>query len=394
MKLKIILYPINNMKILFKIFFISIVFSCSTFAQTSYFPERGDWEAKKPSAFKIDDTKLNEAIKFAQENEYSGSRDLRVAILEGFKKEPFHEITGPTKKRGGPAGVILKNGYIVAQWGETQNVDMTFSVTKSFLSTTALLALQDGIINNMSDPVSSYLWDGTFEGEHNSQVTWKHLLQQNSDWSGQLWGGYDWADRPPSEGSIKDWENRKLNTPGTVFEYNDIRVNLLAYSLLQVWRKPLPQILKEKIMDPIGASSTWRWYGPDNAWVNIDGLKMQSVTGGGHSGGGLFINTLDMARFGLLFEHNGNWNGKELISAGSIKEAMQSSTPNSNYGYMWWLNKSGDRNWKGLPENIFYAAGFGGNFIVIDQEKDLVVVTRWLEPSQIETFMNKVYNAL
>jgi len=382
------------MKILFKIFFIAIVFSSSTFAQTSYFPERGDWEIKKPADFKIDETKLKEAIKFAQENEYSGSRDLRVAILEGFKKEPFHEITGPTKKRSGPAGVILKNGYIVAQWGETQNVDMTFSVTKSFLSTTALLALQEGIIENMNDPVSNYLWDGTFDGEHNSQVTWTNLLQQNSDWSGQLWGGEDWADRPPSEGSIKDWENRKLNTPGTVFEYNDVRVNLLAYSLLQVWRRPLPQILKEKIMDPIGASSTWRWYGPDNAWVNIDGLKMQSVTGGGHSGGGLFINTLDMARFGLLFEHNGNWNGKEILSSVSIKEALQSSTPNSNYGYMWWLNKEGNGQWKGLSENIFYAAGFGGNFIVIDQEKDLVVVTRWLEPSKIETFMNKIYNAL
>ena len=271
---------------------------------------------------------------------------------------------------------------------------MTFSVTKSFLSTTALLALQEGIIENMNDPVSNYLWDGTFDGEHNSQVTWTNLLQQNSDWSGQLWGGEDWADRPPSEGSIKDWENRKLNTPGTVFEYNDVRVNLLAYSLLQVWRRPLPQILKEKIMDPIGASSTWRWYGPDNAWVNIDGLKMQSVTGGGHSGGVLFINTLDMARFGLLFEHNGNWNGKEILSSVSIKEALQSSTPNSNYGYMWWLNKEGNGQWKGLSENIFYAAGFGGNFIVIDQEKDLVVVTRWLEPSKIETFMNKIYNAL
>ncbi len=379
---------------LFKIFFIAIVFSSSTFAQTSYFPERGDWEIKKPADFKIDETKLNEAIKFAQENEYSGSRDLRVAILEGFKKEPFHEITGPTKKRGGPAGVILKNGYIVAQWGETQNVDMTFSVTKSFLSTTALLALQEGIIENMNDPVSNYLWDGTFDGEHNAQVTWSHLLQQNSDWSGQLWGGYDWADRPPSEGSIKDWENRKLNIPGTVFEYNDIRVNLLAYSLLQVWRRPLPQILKEKIMDPIGASSTWRWYGPDDAWVNVDGLKMQSVTGGGHSGGGMFINTLDMARFGLLFENDGKWNGNELISAVSIQDAMQSSIPNSNYGYMWWLNKAGNGQWKGLSKNIFYAAGFGGNFIVVDQEKNLVIVTRWLEPSQIEAFMNKVYKAL
>jgi CubicO group peptidase (beta-lactamase class C family) len=382
------------MKLLPSLFFLSFLLTGSLFAQTTYFPISDTWEVKDPGFFNIDVTKLNEAVKFANENEYSGSKDLRIAILEGFKKEPFHEITGPTKKRGGPAGIILKNGYIVAQWGETERVDMTFSVTKSFLSTTALLALEKGLIKNFNEPVNNYVWDGTFEGNHNAEITWKHLLQQNSDWSGELWGGLDWADRPPSEGNLDDWRNRKLNTPGTVFEYNDVRVNLLAYSLLQVWRKPLPQVLKENIMDPVGASSTWRWFGSDNAWVDLDGQKMQSVTGGGHSGGGMFINTLDMARFGLLFENNGTWDDKQLLSPEAIKEAVQPSIPNSNYGYMWWLNKKGDRHWKGLSEDIFYAAGFGGNFIVVDQVKNLVIVTRWLEPSQIETFINKVYNAL
>jgi hypothetical protein len=49
--------------------------------------------------------------------------------------------------------------------------------------------------------------------------------------------------------------------------------------------KPLPVILK--IMDPIGASTTWRWYGYENSFVNVDGSMMQSVSGGGHSGGGV-----------------------------------------------------------------------------------------------------------
>jgi len=381
------------MKPLLKLFLFAFLFTSSLYSQTSYFPTGRSWELKDPKDFKIDAVKLNDAIEFAKENEYSGSKDLRIAILEGFRKEPFHEITGPTKKRGGPTGVILKNGYIIAQWGDPERVDMTFSVTKSFLSTTALLALDEGLIDDFMNPVNKYVWDGTFEGKHNAKITWKHLLQQNSDWSGELWGGLDWADRPPSDGGLDDWKNRKLSTPGTVFEYNDVRVNLLAYSLLQVWRKPLPQVLKEKIMDPIGASSTWRWFGSDNSWVDLDGLKMQSVTGGGHSGGGMFINSLDMAKFGLLFENNGKWNETQLISAEAIKEAVQPSIPNSNYGYMWWLNKQGDRHWNGVSENIFYAAGFGGNFIIVDREKNLVIVTRWLEPSQIETFINKVFNA-
>ncbi|MEJ1221562.1 serine hydrolase domain-containing protein [Sediminicola sp. 1XM1-17] len=365
-------------------------------AQTPYyFPaSNGVWLQKDTKDLNISNDQLNMAVDFAKANEYSGSRDLRIAILEGFKSEPYHDVLGPTKKRGGPAGMILKNGFVIKSWGDTQRVDMTFSVTKSFLSTMAGLAVDQGLISKVDDRVSSYVWDGTFDGEHNNKITWRHLLQQTSDWSGEIWGGKDWADRPPKEGGVDDWKYRTLQEPGTVMEYNDVRVNVLAYALTHVWRKPMPMVLKDEIMDRIGASSTWRWYGYENAWTEIDGIQMKSVTGGGHSGGGLFINTEDMARFGLLFLNDGKWKDEQLISKAWIKEAMTPSVPNTNYGFMWWLNSKGDRNWKQLSENIYYAAGFGGNFIVVDKEHDLVVVTRWLEPSKIEEFMVKVNNAL
>ncbi len=385
---------IKNINTQFFIYF--LVFTITLSAQQDYyFPDRNDlWEEKKPNQFNIDIIKLDDAIQFAKSNEYSGSRDLRIAILKGFEREPFHGILGPTKKRGGPAGIILKNGYVVAKWGDTKRVDMTFSVTKSFLSTVAGLANDKGLIANVKDKVGSYIWDDTFGGNHNSKITWEHLLQQNSDWSGELWGGKDWADRPPRKGGIDDWKFRTLNEPGTIMEYNDVRVNVLAYSLTHVWRKPVPQVLKEYIMDPIGASTTWRWFGYDNAWTIIDGIKMKSVTGGGHSGGGIFISAEDMARFGLLFLNNGSWKKNQLISESWIEKAITPSKPNVNYGYMWWLNKKGNRHWDGLSENIFYAAGFGGNFIIIDKENDLVVVTRWLEPSKISDFMKLVDAAL
>lgn len=361
----------------------------------SYFPSANEvWETKNPKDFNIEVQVLKKAIEFAQSNEYSGDRDLRIAILEGFAREPYHKILGPTKKRGGPSGMILKNGYQIASWGDTKRVDMTFSVTKSYLSTVAGLAVDRGFFKT-KDAVANSVWDSTFDGAHNQQITWQHLLNQSSDWSGTLWNSYDWADRPPREGSIDDWKNRKLHTPGTHFKYNDVRVNLLAYSLLQIWRKPLPQVLKEHIMDPIGASKTWRWYGYDNSWVELDGNRMQSVSGGGHYGGGLFINTEDHARFGLLFLNNGNWNGTQLISNSWIKEATTPSIANNNYGYLWWLNKKGgDRFWNGVPENVYYAAGFGGNFIVIIPDEQMVIVTRWLEPSQIGAFVKQVLNAL
>ena len=366
------------------------------FAQTSYyFPERNiKWEEKSPKEFKLNTNVLQSAVDFAKENEYSGSRDLRIAILKGFEKEPFHQIQGPTKKRGGPSGMILKNGYVVAKWGETNRVDMTFSVTKSFLSTMAGLAEDQGLIAKTEDKVKNYIWDGTFDGEHNSKITWEHLLQQNSAWSGELWGGKDWADRPPKEGGIDDWKFEKPKEPGTVMEYNDVRVNVLAYALTHVWRKPMPMVLKENLMNKIDASTTWRWHGYNHAWTEIDGIQMKSVTGGGHSGAGLFINTEDMARFGLLFLNNGRWKEEQVLSESWIQKATTPSEPNVNYGYMWWLNKKGSRHWEGLSESIYYAAGFGGNFIVVDKENDLVVVTRWLEPSKIAEFMTKVNEAL
>ena len=378
------------------IYALSILFFCNNAsAQSSYyFPEKNaNWEERKSSEFDINQTKIDEAVAFAMSNEYSGSRDLRIAILKGFAREPYHEILGPTKKRGGPAGLIIKNGYIIAKWGDTRRVDMTFSVTKSFLSTVAGLAVDHNLITSTNDKVVDYVWDGTFGGAHNGKITWEHLLQQNSDWTGELWGGKDWADRPPRNGGIDDWKFRELREPGTVMEYNDVRVNVLAYSLTHVWRKPLPQVLKKYIMDPIGASTTWRWFGYKDAWTVIDGVKMKSVTGGGHSGGGIFISAEDMARFGLLFLNDGKWRDKQLISTNWINEAVTPSIPNASYGYMWWLNKKGRRHWEGLSENIFYASGFGGNFIVVDKENDLVVVTRWLEPSELKDFMTIVNSA-
>ncbi len=365
-----------------------------SYSQTYFPPSQGKWEQKSPQAFNIDEAGLAKAVNFAKQNEYTGEKDLRIAILKAFEREPFHEILGPTKKRGGPAGIILKKGYQIASWGDLKRVDMTFSVTKSYLSTVAGLAFDRKLLST-HDLLIDYVWDHTYEGPHNSQIKWEHLLTQSSDWSGTLWGGHDWADRPPLKGTIDDWKNRAYFTPGTRFEYNDVRVNLLAYSLLQVWRKPLPQVLKESIMDPIGASSTWRWHGYKNSWVTLDGNYMQSVSGGGHSGGGLFINTEDHARFGLLFLNQGKWEDKQLLSTEWIKKAITPSAAQVNYGYMWWLNKKGtDRYWEGVPESVYYAAGFGGNFIVIVPEEELVLVVRWLEPNKMGSFVKTVLDAI
>lgn len=355
-----------------------------------YFPD-SVWQTKKPTEMKMSAQLIDSAVHFAIRHETKTDYDLRIANLNAYANEPGYKIVGPTKPRGKPAGIILRKGYIVAQWGDIKRVDMTFSVTKSYLSTVAGVAYDSRLIKSVDDKVGDYV-EEKFEGEHNSKITWRHLLTQSSDWSGCLFELCDWADRPPKQGGLDDWKNRKLLEPGSTFEYNDVRVNLLAYSLLQVWRKPLPVILKEKIMDPIGASTTWRWHGYENSYLTLDGTSVQSVSGGGHHGGGLFINTLDQARFGLLFLRKGKWKNQQLVSEKWVNAAHVPSAANKSYGFMWWLNE--EREFGNLSKNIYYANGFGGNFIVIDNENDLVIVVRWLEPNQLGQFVTLVENAI
>ena len=373
------------------LFLLFLLLQEHTLGQSLYYPGK-TWATTSPLAVGMDKILLDSVVALALRSENRVERDLRIANLKAYAREPEYTILGPMKERGAPAGLIIKNGYIVAQWGDIERVDMTFSVTKSYLSTVAGLAVDKGLIKDVNDPVNRYVWDGTFEGAHNEKVTWKHLLQQTSDWSGCQFGTCDWADRPPKEGTIDDWKNRPVADPGSKFEYNDTRVNLLAYSLLQVFRRPLPVVLKEHIMDPIGASTTWRWYGYDDAFVNVDGMMMQTVSGGGHFGGGLFINTLDQARFGLLFARNGKWKEHQLISSSWIAEAKQPGTVNPSYGYLWWTNE--DNRFPGAPKELFTAIGFGGNYIVIDQAHDLVIVTRWMDDEKMADVVSYVLKAI
>ncbi|WP_375578929.1 serine hydrolase [Marivirga tractuosa] len=370
---------------------ITFLFFYSAYSFCQYYPDH-KWERKSASSLNMNQELLDSAVQIANQNENAVNRDLRIAIIEAFSREPNFEILGKVKERDGPAGLIIKDGYIVAEWGDINRVDMTFSVTKSYLSTVAGLALDKNLIHNINDKVYNYVWDGTFSGEHNKKISWDHLLTQSSDWSGQQFGLYDWSDRPPGDGGIDDWRARKLNEPGTYYKYNDIRVNVLAYSLLQVWRKSLPQVLKEEIMNPIGASTTWRWLGYHNSYVNVDGLQVQSVSGGGHFGGGIFINSLDHARFGLLFLRNGKWNDQQLISEDWVKSVQKSSQANPDYGYLWWNNSQ--ESWEGVSKEVYYAAGFGGNYIIIDEANDLVVVTRWIDNSKIDDVMRLVQKSV
>ena len=368
-------------------FIVFIFFSVSVCCQELYYPGL-DCEQRTPESLGFSNEKIKEAIQFAIDNENSVDRNLKNAIISAFGHEPRFEIKGPTKPRRGPNGLIIKDGFIIGKWGDVSRVDMTFSVTKSYLSTVAGLAYQKGLLN-LDGKLKDYIKDGKFSSNHNKEITWHHLLNQSSQWKGNLFGTFDWADRPPKNLSIEELKAQEIPGPGEAYKYNDVRVNLLSFSLLNVLQEPLPNVLKKEIMNPIGATSSWNWYGYEKSKILLNGAMVSSVSGGGHFGGGLFINSLDHARFGLLFLRNGKWKSELILSPEWIKLVQQPSENNESYGYMWWLNK-GERKWRGLPENIYYGAGFGGNFIVIIPDQNLVVVARWIDSSKIGEFVEMI----
>ncbi len=356
-----------------------------------------NWNIIDPDSAGMDDGLLSKAIDFAIQNESSMNRDIGAALQQGHFEEPspFGKTIGPVKRRKSGSGAILRGGQLVKTWGDMDYVDMTFSISKSYLSLCMGIAVKDGIIPDIYAPVVDIVKDGSFDSEQNSKITWANMLQLTSEWQGTLWDKPDWIDHNrnvmghmphPEKKGIR----RALREPGTYWEYNDVRVNQLSFALMIAFGQPLPDVLRESIMDPIGATQTWEWHGYENSWVELNGTKIQSVSGGAHWGGGLWINTLDHARVGQLMLNKGQWEGKEIIPKTWIAACTTPCSIAPFYGFLWWLNDAQTPILSGTPKSAYCAMGVGTQIIYVDPENDLVIVARWIEQDKVSEFLRIV----
>ena len=360
--------------------------AASSAALSPYFPPSGTWAHKTPAQLGIDKARLADAIAYAQSHETERERDF------SDQRKTFGEPLGSLPARRAPTnGVVIYKGYVVAEFGDTRFVDPTYSVAKSMLSTVAGVAVREGRIADLDQPVGQAVNDGGYASAHNAPITWKHHLQQESEWEGSLWGknadfvGHDAfgaGERKP----------RTLGEPGSHYEYNDVRINRLALSLLRVFNQPVPDVFQQEVMDPIGASNGWKWVPYTNSYVEVDGRLVASVSGGTRWGGGMWIDSWDMARFGYLWLRGGNWKGRQILPPDYVKAALRPSEHGPDYGYLWWLNTKG-KNLPGLPATAYAALGAGSNDIVVSPEHDLVVVWRWHAGNTAE-FAKRVIAAL
>lgn len=347
--------------------------------------------------------KLRTAISFAGASESPWPRSFYypdgryVGNVEWNETGPWSEIVGPVEPRGGPAGMILRGGRIVAEWGDTSRADMTFSVAKSYLAILTGIAVADGLISSIDDPVGATVRGPWFESAHNAKVTWRHFLNLASEWQGELWGKSDQIDHNRQTGAGADQgrkgQRRELKAPGTFFEYNDVRVNMLSYCLMQRFGRSLPDVLRERVMEPIGASKDWAWHGYSTSWAEVNGKRMQSVPGGSHWGGGMLIGASDHARVGLLVARGGRWDNRQIMREDWVAEMLKPSATNASYGCLWWLNQGPARR-PSAPASSVFAVGAGNNMIWIDPDHDLVTVLRWIDGAAIGGFMARLMAAV
>lgn len=344
---------------------------------------------------------LQQAIQFAIDHETHWDRDCNGAVWGVHQNDPppWNRLYGPVHSRGPVSGTILVAGKTIASWGEPKRADLTFSVAKMYLALLAGVAFDRGLITDLNEKIGQRLKGIGFDSGNNALITWEHLLQQTSEWEGTLFGISDQADRYRAvtfgdKPNGKKGDARPLQAAGTYWEYNDVRINQLSLALLHLFQRPLPEVFRETIMRPIGASEDWNWVGYDDAWVDIAGRRVQSVPGGSHWGGGMSISSEDQALVGqMLLDEGVSRDGKRVLSSEWIKKMQKPCAIAPYYGYLIWLNH--DRKvFPSVPASSYFGVGAGSSFTWVEPENRMVVIVRWLNSAYADEFFGKVYSAI
>ncbi len=363
-----------------------------------------------PSDLAVRDAWLAQAIAFAAAHETPWARDpLADPANWGIHladPPPYNRLRGPVHARGPASGSILHQGVEIAAWGEPDRADLTFSIAKTYLALLAGVAHDRGLLPDSDAPVGAHLSsDIGFGSPHNAQITWTQLLQQTSEWEGSCFGIPEQVDRyrtvafggAPAAG--KKGDARPLRAPGRFWEYNDVRINQLSLALLHLFGRPLPEVFREAIMQPLGASADWQWVGYDDSFIELPDAggktrRVQSVPGGTHWGGGVSISARDQARIGQLMLQGGQWQGQSLISSAWIERMLTPCPIAPFYGMLTWLNRSSRPVYPSASASSYFMIGAGGHVTWIDPERELVVASRWLQADQTDTFFGLIAAAL
>jgi len=275
--------------------------------------------------------------------------------------------------------LVIKNGHLIAEEyfneGSVDQLSGRQSATKSFTSALAGIALDQGYLSSVDQKMMDFFpeFADQIDDPRKEQITIRHLLQMRA--------GYPWEGRTPPYFDIlylrDNWHWRPhlfdfplVDDPGTKFNYSNLTSHLLAVIVARACDTDLKSYAQEHLLSPIGAEvGDWT---PDP-----DGYRW--------GWGEIYLTARHMGKFGLLYLNDGEWEGKQVLSADWVTDSLQRYSEGINftgwfsskagrylrdigYGYQWWSARAGDHRFD-------FAWGHGGNLIVLLDEFDMVIVT-------------------
>jgi CubicO group peptidase (beta-lactamase class C family) len=251
------------------------------------------------------------------------------------------------------------NGY------NERSLNTSFSMAKSFASALVGIAIDEGYIKRVDEPITNYIPELLEKDKRFRSITIRHLLTMTSGIKYEEGGDLPWSEDADDTKTYYATDLRELalncqieGKPGKYFEYNNYNPLLMGMILERATGMPVSHYMEEKLWKPAGMEADASW----SLDSKKDGFeKMES---------GVNARARDFARFGMLFAKEGNLRGKQLISRGWVKESTRADTntdPSLDYQYFWWVNTTDGKN-------HFSAQGNYGQYIYVAPEKDLVIV--------------------
>ena len=302
--------------------------------------------------------KSNELFSLPESYKFDGEDQNLESALKHFKTDGL---------------LIIKNNKVIYEdyfnGNTATSKHISWSVAKSFLSALVGIALRDGLIDDINDPITKYLPD--FKGTGYDGIKIKNILQMSS---GVLFNE-DYADpnsdinkfgRAVAAGtSFRDFAKTLTNhkEQGTYNHYVSIDSQMLGFLLVEVTDMPLREYLHKHIWEKIGME--------DDAYYLSDDKDVDMALGG------LNATLRDYAKFGLLYLNNGKWDDEQVVPSAWVDASHNMDAPHLQpgvndlsssawgYGYQWWV--------PGFPDTDYTASGVYNQYIYIDPLSDVVI---------------------
>lgn len=315
-----------------------------------------------------------ETFRFAESDKYAAWLDTLHFYTEGSIKEPMTLVESIEKTQGSQGVLIIQNDTIVFEryWGSltADRLATVFSVSKSVTSLLCGIAVDEGYIKSINDPVTDYIPELKKKDPHWQRLTVRHLLDMRSglDFDDTYYMHLKGLKRVVaiarlnySHNVMKQVSNMKFRCePGTEHFYESMTSQVLGIVIERATGQPFAEYLSDKVWKPLQMEQ--------DAVVNIDSRKHRVA----QSFGGISMTARDLARIGRLYMNGGVWEGKRIVSEDWVRQSSAYDTTNDGYHFNWYNTSyyGADK-----PEHPgFYALGIKMQVLYVNPDLNLIMV--------------------